>query len=81
MKNIKIDKQKNKIEILLNKEFYSVDVVKQTIKDFSEVCDCNLDTKNNIKIVLSLKNNKDIEIMGYEFCNYVIGLMKNEAIV
>ncbi len=81
MINIEIDYKSKEIGLCLSKDFYSVDAVKQAIEDFKGICDSSLSNKKDILISLKLKTDEDINIVGYEFCNYVLALMKNEAIV
>jgi len=81
LNNIKIDYKLKKVEINLSKEIYSVDVIKRAIEDFSGVCKGSINEGNYILVLLELKDEEGLDIIGYEFCNYVIGLMKNEALV
>jgi len=80
---VKVDKQKNEICIFLNKDFYNMKVVKDALEDFKEVCNGKIkdDEKNKIKVILKPYKTLEINILGYEFCNYSLGLMKNYLIV
>lgn len=80
MNNIKIDKKGKKVEIVLNKNFYCLDVVKEGIADFKEVCNSSISDEEGIKISLKPKEKVNIDTLGYEFSNYVLGLMKNKII-
>ena len=81
MNSIQIDPKNKKVEISLNKNFYSIDAVKKAISDFKKVGNFSVSNKKSIIVSLKLKNSSDIENIGYEFCNYVLALMKNEASV
>ena len=68
--------------IQLNKQFYDLNSVNESIQDFNEVCTGKIDDKSEheIKVILMPKN-EDIENLKYEFCNYVLGLMKNKNLI
>ena len=76
-----IEVEENKIKIKLNKQFYDLNAVKESLKDFNKVCNGTIANKKGIEIVLKPKDKKLTNILGYEFCNYVLGLMKNKIIV
>ncbi len=80
---IQINKEKNEICILLNKDFYNIEEIKSTLKDFKEVCKGEVKEKkeNQIKIILKPNENSVINSLGHEFCNYSLGLMKNHSVV
>ena len=78
---IKVNKQKSKISILLNKKFYNKEAILQSLKDFKEICQGELIEGDNFLVVLSVEEKELLEVLGYEFCNYVLGLMKNEQLV
>lgn len=46
----------------------------QAMKDFKEVCDFKEESGD---LVLIPKKGIDIDKLGYEFYNYILGLMKN----
>ena len=64
--------------IKLNNKFYSKDAVEEALKDFNDVCNGNI---LNDDIEVELNEKEDIENVGEEFCNYVLGLMKNKTLV
>jgi len=76
-----IEIKKDKIRINLNKNFYSLIAVEESLKDFDKVCYSKIRNKNQIEVILEPKDKKLIKILGYEFCNYVLGLMKNKTLV
>jgi len=79
--NININTKSRRVDIRLNKNFYSINAVRKASNDFKNVCDCSILNKKDILISLRIKNHNDVNKIGYEFCNYVLGLMKNEALV
>ncbi|MCK4521740.1 MAG: HxsD-like protein [Nanoarchaeota archaeon] len=64
--------------ILLNKEFYNKESVKEALNDFKGICRGKI-LNNSIEI--ELKPKEDIKQLKEEFCNYVLGLMKNKTLV
>jgi hypothetical protein len=79
--SVYINKRTSVVTINLNKSFYNVNSIKQTVKDFSGVCSASIKGNDRFEITLKAKVNLDIYILGYEFCNYLLALMKNENIV
>jgi len=73
--------KKNEIRISLNKEFYSVDSVKEAIKKFARITNGKITVKKDIHITLHPKDKKLVGILGYEFSNYVLSIMKNKNLV
>ena len=74
MEKVKIDKAKNEVLVNFNEEFYKKKFIDKAIIDFKEVCTI---TKNDEGLLLKPKEEKDIDILGYEFYNYVLGLIKS----
>ncbi len=66
------------MKIKLNNEFYNKGIVKEALKDFKGVCEGKI-LNNNIEV--ELKPKEEIKYLKEEFCNYVLGLMKNKSIV
>ena len=68
---------------MFNKSFYSQNTILEAINDFNNLCTGNLKPGENDFIVeLRCKlriNNHELSIIGHEFCNYTLGLMKNKA--
>ena len=81
MNNIKVDDKLKKVEIKLNKQFYTIEAVKKAVEEFKEICKISLSDKKDILVSLRLDTKEDVRIIGYEFCNYVLALMKSEALV
>ncbi len=79
---ITINKEKNEVCITLNKEFYNNQAIKDSLLDFKEVCDGEVEEdKENQIIILKPKENEMLYVVGYEFCNYILGSMKNKSLV
>lgn len=75
---INVDNRKKQARIVLNKDFYPKKFVSLAIDGFKDVC---LFEQKGSELILKLKNKgRDIEKTGYEFCNYVLGLIKNEGL-
>lgn len=62
----------------LNKKLYNKEAVKEAINEFSRICEGRI---VNDKIEVILKPKKKTEHLEEEFCNYVLGLMKNKTLV
>ena len=75
--------QKSQIKpliIKLNKNFYNVSVIKETLNVFREICSGKvLESNNQIEVFLQPKQQEDL--LKEEFCNYALGLMKNKSLV
>lgn len=76
MNQIKINHETNEVRIRLNENFYPKDIVDLAIRDYLDFCDVFLD--DDI-IILKPKKEVDINRLGYEFFNYVLGLVKNAS--
>jgi len=72
---IRIDKEKNLVNISLNNHLYNNSIINTAMKDFESVCEVKRD---NGHIIIIPQNQKDIELLGYEFCNYMLGLINNQ---
>ena len=66
------------MRVRLNNKFYNKETVEQTLKDFKEVCKGKI---LNGDIEVELEPKEDVKELEGEFCNYVLGLMKNSIIV
>lgn len=79
---MRIEKAKGEVVISLNKKFYDLKAIKESLGDFKQVCSGKVEmAKKEIKIVLLSRGGKPDNTLGYEFCNYVLGLMKNKTLV
>ena len=80
--SIIINKEKSEICILLNKRLYNQNAIKDSLLDFKEISEGEIkEDRENWLIVLKPKEENILDTIGYEFCNYVLGLMKNKMIV
>lgn len=80
MKDIKdIEIKKNLVKVNLNKDFYPKKAIIVASEAFSESFFVNLNLNGNFYTVL-LKSKEDVDLknVGYEFFNYVLGIMQNE---
>ena len=67
-----------KLKIMLNNQFYDKNIIKEAIMDFKEVCDGKV---LNDDVQVELMCSGDSVRLRHEFCNYVLGLMKNKMLV
>ncbi len=74
MERIKVNKEKNEVVLSFNEKFYDRKFIDEAVEEFKEICDI---TKDNNLISLKPKEKIDLDILGYEFYNYVLGLIKN----
>jgi len=77
---ISFDKNRKKVIVTMNKDFYNLDSVKKAAEAFKDAADISVSVKDKI-IVSIMPDENMIDIIGYEFCNYVLSLMKNEGLV
>jgi hypothetical protein len=80
MNRIDIDKKNQEVKLILDTKFYGFQSILHASKDFTENCWVYMDGDKNDKILVTLKPKKesiDINKLGYEFYNYVLGLMQN----
>lgn len=67
------------MKIFLNNRLYSMEAVKEAAEDFNEICECDIISD---KIEIELVPKTDVsEPVDKEFCNYVLGLMKNRELI
>lgn len=66
------------MKIKLNNKFYNKEAVEEALDDFKEVCQGRI---LNEKIEVELEPKEETENLQEEFCNYVLGLMKNNVMV
>ena len=71
---IKIDISNGEVLISLNRKFYDLKLIKSVLLDFLDVCVVGLDDENQeyVSITLIPKDSSLLEIIGYEFCNYLL---------
>ena len=68
-------------ESSLNLEFYDVDSVEGSIEDFGDVCSIFFDKCSGEIKIISLDERMTSEEVFREFCNYVLGVMKNNRVI
>lgn len=66
------------MRIKLNKEFYDEESIGEALRDFDGVCEGRI-IDDSIEVELEPK--EEVEQLKEEFCNYVLGLMKNRTLV
>jgi hypothetical protein len=82
MRNLKINKKTGKSELELRCDFYPEHILRKTAKDFRKIFNVNIEKMGGKYIVtLKSKENKiEIEKATYEFMNYLLAEVKNEAV-
>jgi len=66
------------MSINFNKDFYSLEAIKKAIQDYKGLADFDIEVKKKIiKVDLENIDPGSKDIIKEEFCNYVLGLMKN----
>ena len=71
----------NIVKINFNKKFYNIKTIKEASEAFKEFGTFSLQDKEHISVSIKIKEKENAETIGYEFCNYILALMKNEALV
>ena len=66
------------MRVRLNSRFYSREAVEEALHDFKEVCKGRV---LNGSMEVELVPKKGARLLKEEFCNYVLGLMKNKGLV
>ncbi|MBI2558987.1 hypothetical protein HYW20_06720 [Candidatus Woesearchaeota archaeon] len=75
MKRVTVDKSKNLVVLTFNDNFYPKGLINQAMRDFNGVCDSHFENEN---FILKPKSGEiDIGNLGYEFYNYLLGLIKS----
>ncbi len=74
MKKIETNQKLNQVKLFFNEKFYNKKFVELALKDYSEIC---YTKQEGNSVILQPKENIDLNILGYEFYNYVLGLIKN----
>ena len=76
------ENNQNRKIVSFNKKFYSIDAVEEAIADFSEICRASIIENDDDKIVVELDSKHEFDApLKEEFCNYVLGLLKNKGLV
>lgn len=74
----KIKNKTQTVRFRLNESFYDKTIIKEALDDFRNICKSK--THSYIEIELTSKDKVDYDLED-EFCNYVLGLMKNKTII
>lgn len=70
--------ERKNIVINFNKSFYTIDAIKKAIQGYKGIADFNIiSNKKENKVELKNVDPESKDIIKQEFCNYVLGLMKN----
>ena len=78
MKKVRTNKRKNEVVLNLDTRFYDLNSITISVHAFGECCNTSVgeDKGGMIKVILSPKGGElDIDTLGYEFYNYVLGTM------
>jgi len=67
--------------IQLNPMLYDTQAIALAAKEYAKVCDINISKKKDMIIVRIVSKGKNSSTLEKEFCNYIIGLTKNESII
>lgn len=78
-KKVRVDKKKNQVTVIFDTKFYNSESVNLSVNDFKDCCFAKLKSeRDKITVVLSPKSKEiDINTLGYEFYNYVLGKMRS----
>lgn len=79
MGRILVNKESKEVFISFNTIFYPSSYLHQATSDFSDSCWTSID-QNGKELVVKLKPKSDeinLDTLGYEFYNYVLGIIKN----
>ena len=67
-----------KMRIKLNSNFYDRGSIEEALRDFKDVCSGSI-LDNSFEI--ELEPREEADKLKEEFCNYILGLMKNKTLV
>ncbi len=65
------------IRIILNSKFYDQQSIKEALEDFKGACRGKI---LNDKFEVELEPKEQLDNLDGEFCNYVLGLIKNRQV-
>ena len=80
MNQVNINKKEGEVKLIVDTKFYGSGAIMQAAKEFGESCWVLVDGDKDDKMLVSLKPKlKDIELdtLGYEFYNYMLGLVQD----
>ena len=77
MTNVLINKEKHLVELYFNQILYNIESIEEACEAFQKISSSKITENGKIKVSLTLIDNTiNIDTLGYEFFNYVFGLMK-----
>jgi hypothetical protein len=80
MNDLTLDRKHNEVKLIINTKLYGYGAVMKAGKDYSDHCWVYVDGDINDKLLVTIKPKKteiNIDTLGNEFLNYVLGLMQN----
>ena len=74
-----VEKNSEGVSVKLNSKLYSLTALKKSLADFGDVCTGEVVNKENVFVVKLNPKNQEIDAvnLAHEFCNYVVGIMKD----
>ena len=70
-----------RVKIEINPDFYPWEIIKETLKEFEEICEWEIkDLKSKYIVILISKKDVNLEKLGYEFMNHLIARVKESMI-
>jgi len=74
MKRVEVEEKNSTVTLTFNKNLYPQELIEQAISDFKDACEAAF---QNEKLVLRPKSDEiKADVLGYEFYNYLLGLIK-----
>jgi hypothetical protein len=81
MDSLIIDEKTNEVRLNMDTRFYLQEAILEALKDFSDnhwvYADKSLDDYNLLVVIKPKSDTSELNNLGYEFYNYVLGLMQN----
>ncbi len=77
---MEIDKKNKIVKMIVDTRFYGHGAVLSAAKEYTDVCWMFVDGDPDDKLLVTIKPKTDdieLETVGYEFYNYVLGLMQD----
>lgn len=74
MEKIIVNRQLNQVKLSFNPLFYKTEFIDKAIQEFDKICSIE---KSDDALIIEPKIDLDIELLGYEFYNYVLCLSRN----
>lgn len=67
----------NKVKIRLNPDFYTLDSIIESLREFEEVCEWKVNEEvSYFTVVMTAKEKLDLKKLAYEFLNHVFAGVK-----